>query len=982
LIQKKGFGTLHTSVFPFTWFEMRTVESVFGAITGSAERGPDAIAVLAPGRAALRYRELAEQIAQVGEALNGLGLGRDDRIVVLVPQGPESALAILAVAAYATAMPLDPGVKPYELQRYLSRSGARALITAAHIPSEAANIAAASGLDVIRLEPAPAAPAGIFHLSGGRKGRPQRRGPGAAQDVAILFTTSGTTGESKIVPQPHANLLTSADNFVRWYGLSRDDRAIIVSPLHHVMTVVNGLLAPLISGGSVVIPSRYDPDAFFDALGAFDPTWFNASPTFHAAVVARAKDYTGVVSKNRLRFIRSGSAPLSPSVMMALETTFGAPVLDGWGMAETCSHAMSNPLPPGVRKAGTVGLPVGFGVEVAVVDDTGAPAAAGERGEILVRGRTVTPGYLDDPQANAEAFVDGWLRTGDLGFFDGDGYVTITGRTDEIINRGGQKIAPEEVDRVLCSHPDVLDAACFPFRHETLGQEIMAAVRLRDGASASPSELLDHTRQHLVDHKVPRRLVVVDEIPRNPNGKVPRHKLEEILGPKLQASPAKTPPSLAGDPMTPLQSELLGLWKAHLGHDQLGLDDDFLVVGGNSLQATRLLLEVNERYGVDLDAEAIFGRAGTVDGMAQEIERHRATRTHRETPAQRPQNGGGRPAAPAASQPDIDFVEFRARHHVGTKAKLYYIDEATGLRRLRPKISFGPIRANRMGFRGPEIETPKPAGTVRIAFLGTSTTFDTWVSGNEATWPHQTWLRLQDALPDRRIDYVNGALPGSNTARLASIFEHFVSTLEPDVVIIAPSDINADTAHRARAMGIYGGVHHRPSRLARRSRLWGNIEKNLVIARRLPFAHGEHGRLHVDPSELSSEFEERLERLVRLCRERAPVVALVCGMGRLRRGLSRWQQLRAAVTHVYYMPYMSIRGLLDVREEYDRVVQTVAQRSGCVLIDTSDAVPRDGRHYVDSNHFSDAGSARLASAVSDALVKAAAFRDLLALAGR
>jgi acyl-CoA synthetase (AMP-forming)/AMP-acid ligase II/acyl carrier protein len=970
--------------FDFVLPRMATVESISEAIVRAGELWPQEVAILAPDRPPLRYLELAEQVARIGDTINGFGLGRGDRIVIEVPQGPELALAILGVAAYATAVPLDPSLKVYELQRYLSSISASALVTADDCESEAANLADRFGLDLIRLEPIPAGPAGTFRLSGQRTGHPERPGPGERRDIAILFTTSGTTGDPKIVPQRHANLLASANNFVRWYELSRDDRSVIVSPLFHNLALINGLLAPLLSGGSTVVPPRYDPDVFFEVVRAFDPTWYSAGPTFHASIVASAKECASVVENSRLRFIRSASAPLPPAVMTGLEQTFGAPVLEGWGMAETCSHATSNPLPPAVRKAGTVGLPVGFGVEVAVIDETGKPVAIGRRGEIIVRGPTVTSGYLDDPQANAAAFVDGWLRTGDLGFFDEEGYLTIAGRIDDIINRGGQKIAPYQVDRVLCGHPDVLEAACFPIKHRTLGQEVMAAVKLREGAKPTLSELTNHTARSLTAYKVPRRIVVVDEIPTSPNGKMLRSQLAATLGLKELASTADASRRCKDDARTSLERGLADLWKRSLSLDGLSIHDDFFILGGDSLQATRLLLEVNERFGVDLDAEAIFGPASTIAGMAQEIERRSGTRIKKRKPGSRarahdrerePSNEDGEQRA---DLPDIDFVEFQVHHHVSSKAELYYIDESTGLRRIKPNVCFGPIRTNGLGFRSPEIETPKPEGTIRIAFLGSSTTFDTWVSGNEATWPHQTWLRIKEASPTRRIDYVNGAVPGYGTGKITLTFERFLSPLEPDVVVIAPSDINVDTAHRAREVGIYGGVHHRPSWLARRWRLWGRVEINLVIARRLPFAHSGRKKLHVDPRDVSSGFEERLERLVRLCQEKASVVVLLSARGRLRRGQSRWQQLRAAGTHVYYMPYMSIEGLLDVRDEYDRVVRSVAGRTGCVLLDVRDAVPSDGRHYVDSNHYSDAGSARLASAVSEALVSAEPFRELLA----
>ena len=495
-----------------------------------ANGADDAIAIAAPSAVPLTYRGLREQVDATIAGLNAVGIGRGDRVAIVLPNGPEMAVAFLSIAAGATSAPLNPQYRAEEFEFYLTDLAAKALVVAAGDSSAATDVAARLGVPVIALHPTPGEGVGRFELGGGAAPRsaPTAPGPADPADVALVLHTSGTTSRPKIVPLTQANVCASARNVSRTLALGAADRGLVIMPLFHIHGLIAGVLAPLSAGGSVFCSPGFNALKFFGWVNEAAPTWYTAVPTMHQAILARAGHNRETVAANPLRFIRSSSSSLPPQVLAELEATFGARVIESYGMTEAAHQMASNLLPPGERKPGTVG--VAAGPEVAIMDEAGQLVPQGKTGEIVIRGDNVTRGYDNNPRANAEAFANGWFRTGDQGVMDEDGFLTITGRLKEIINRGGEKISPREVDEVLMDHPAVLQAVTFAIPHDKLGEEVGAAVVLREGQTAAERDLRAYVAGRLVDFKVPRKVIILDEIPKGPTGKLQRIGLAQKLG--------------------------------------------------------------------------------------------------------------------------------------------------------------------------------------------------------------------------------------------------------------------------------------------------------------------------------------------------------------------------------------------------------------------------------------------------------------------
>ena len=493
------------------------------------ERGADdATALSAPGGVPLTYKALRALVAKIGDDLAAHGITAGDRVAIVLDNGPEMAATFLCVACAATAAPLNPSYRADEFEFYMTDLGAKLLITTKGKESAAVGVADKLGVPIARLAAHPERGAGTFTLEfGGRGAAPVAKRATTADDIALVLHTSGTTSRPKIVPLAQKNICASARNISTTLRLTAADRDLVIMPLFHIHGLIAALSAPLSVGGEVCCSPGFSALKFFAWLDEVEPTWYTGVPTMHQAILLRAPNNAGIVARHRLRFIRSSSSALPPTVIAQLEKTFGVPVVEAYGMTEATHQMASNPL-SGPRKPGTVG-PSG-GPEIRIVDETGTTVPRGQPGEIVIRGPNVFKGYENNPKANAEAFYGDWFRTGDQGVMDEDGYVAITGRLKEIINRGGEKISPREVDEIIMEHPAVHQCVTFAMPHEMLGEEVAAAIVLRQGVEATDKELRQFAATRLADFKVPKKILILQEIPVGATGKLQRIGLAQKLG--------------------------------------------------------------------------------------------------------------------------------------------------------------------------------------------------------------------------------------------------------------------------------------------------------------------------------------------------------------------------------------------------------------------------------------------------------------------
>ncbi|MBZ0128654.1 MAG: acyl--CoA ligase [Rhodobacteraceae bacterium] len=489
----------------------------------------DAPAIGAPDRADLSYGALAAHLLAVRKALNAMGIGRGDRVAIVLPNGPEMASAFLAVAAAASAAPLNPAYTQDEFSFYLEDLRAKLVIVESGSTSPVRASAEALGVPVVEIKVGKDAPAGKFSFAAhDLAGTPSRSGWSEGRDEALVLHTSGTTSRPKVVPLSTANVLASARHIAKALDLTGEDVGLSIMPLFHIHGLIASLLASMSAGAHVVCTPGFNALKFFQWFAAVNPTWYTAVPTMHQAILGRAARNPEALENSRLRFARSSSSSLPPPVMAEMEATFHCPVIEAYGMTEAAHQMASNPLPPKMRKPGTVGIAAG--PEIAIMDEGGKLLAQGESGEIVIQGPNVTAGYENNPKANAENFTNGWFRTGDLGFLDKDGYLTISGRLKEIINRGGEKIAPREVDDVIQAHPAVEQVVTFAMPHDKLGEAVAAVVVLREGQSADAADLKAFAAEKLAAYKVPSKILIVDDIPKGATGKLQRIGLAEKLG--------------------------------------------------------------------------------------------------------------------------------------------------------------------------------------------------------------------------------------------------------------------------------------------------------------------------------------------------------------------------------------------------------------------------------------------------------------------
>lgn len=478
------------------------------------------IAVIAPDIGSWSYDELDSEVVRLADILAANGVEPGIPVSIVLINGYEFVATFLAVARTgAIAAPLNPAYTTDEFTFYMEDAGARVAIlpSGAHPAREAA-----TQLGIKTIETDLTSSNGHLRITLSSNGveltsMVNAHVP-ADSDIALFLHTSGTTSRPKGVPLRHLNLMKSVENIKNTYALTPDDTSLIVMPLFHVHGLIGATLSTLNSGGTVVVPPRFSASAFWQQQSETNSTWYSAVPTIHQILLTRADD--DEAPHESFRLIRSCSAALAPAVFNDLEDRFGAPVLEAYGMTEASHQMSSSPLPPGARIPGTVGRATGVEVAIMADEKTGELASIGERGEVVIKGENVMWGYHNNEEANADAFVDGWFRTGDQGMLDDNGYLTLTGRLKELINRGGEKISPLEVDATLLEHPNVSEAVCFAAPDEKYGECVQAAVVL--SGDCEQQDIQDFCRERLADFKVPDVIYFTDELPRTATGKIQR----------------------------------------------------------------------------------------------------------------------------------------------------------------------------------------------------------------------------------------------------------------------------------------------------------------------------------------------------------------------------------------------------------------------------------------------------------------------------
>ena len=559
---------------------------------------PDAPALKAPGAEDMSYFELVQQLEKTSIQLAELGYGADHRLALVLPQSILLASALLSLTASCPVLPVNAAWSAAEQSAIFKKADVRALVTLPGFAESARTAAAELNLPVIEIIPSSGMPTGLFSLSGS---------PAVECDtsvmqpdsLALILPTSGTTGRQKLVPISGQQLANSAAYMQEIMFLTPDDRTLVMGSLNLLAAIGFCLLATVVSGGTSVI-APFDPLQVISQVEHYKPTWFFTSPPMLHHIYEYLRTHPIPAAFKAMRFIRVSSAPFPADKIVTLEQWLGIPIIHGYGMTEGISNNICNPLPPKVRKPETVGLPVH--VQVAVVDEDGRQLPPGEVGELAMRGDNIFTGYLNPEDNIPSPFYNGWFMTGDLASIDSDGYVTIAGRRKEMINSGGLKILPREVEEACMSHPEVAEACVVPLPHPTLGEQVAAAVVHRSDA-LTESELASHLKNSLSQYKVPSAIFFVDKLPNSAGGKIQRQQVIKQLTDLInrQASPVT-----GAEPIDEITSKILLLWHDLLGTAAVSPVDQFISSGGDSLTAARLALRISETFGVDFSVLDIF----------------------------------------------------------------------------------------------------------------------------------------------------------------------------------------------------------------------------------------------------------------------------------------------------------------------------------------------------------------------------------------
>ena len=646
-----------------------------------SRRHPEAPALLAPGRRRMSFASLARHRAHTVARLREWGIGRGDVVVWINGHRAQTAAALAIVPASATLALLSPATPPDDLAAILERIGPKAIVLPPGREGALHVVAARHGLAVLGAEDDGSAEAGAFELDLAMPRASLERPRVHAPSWACINVTSGATGSPKIVPHGHFQVLLTAAATGERLGLSSADIAGHVMPLHLSGGIRNGYYQTILCGGAVNVLPEGGIEALVGALAAGEVTYLSASFTMLRDLLARIEGGERV-DRGRLRCLRVASGRMEPDEMDRLERALGVPVLTGLACSEAGSIAQQ--APGGVRRRGSVGAPVA--TEVRLVDGDGRDVTRGAAGELLVRGPQVFDGYVDDDALNASAFVDGWFRVGDLARLDEDGELHLVGRVNEVINRGGEKISPVEIDAVLCAQPDVAEAAVFGLPHPSLGEEVVAAIVVAPGAPRDANALLARLRPILGSRRTPRRLWFVDSLPRTEAGKLQRSALPSWVGADPWPGPAE--PRAAVAPVSPIEVALGGLWAATLRLASVPRDGDFFMLGGDSLRGASLVEQVRTVFGIDVPVAALFEDAGTLAGMARRVETAREARVRPTTSAAIPRRDP-RAAVPLAhTQARVWFLQrLDPASDAYHESRLWHLDGDLDIEALREALA-------------------------------------------------------------------------------------------------------------------------------------------------------------------------------------------------------------------------------------------------------------------------------------------------------
>jgi acyl-CoA synthetase (AMP-forming)/AMP-acid ligase II/thioesterase domain-containing protein len=582
-----------------------------------AKKSPNSSAIAAPGRSTLNFHGLWEQVQSNARALQSWGLKRNDRVAIALPQGAEMAVSFLSVSAVATGAPINPLTSESDLEVLLERLKARALIVEAGVDGPIRNVATRFKIPLLELTSILDAPAGVFRLRVDSIRKVENLTFSDPDDIVIVLPTSGTTSQPKLVPLTHRKWCAAADNTRVALGLTQNDRCLNIMPLFHAHGLGVGVLASLMAGAAVMCTPTFDAAKFFRWMEEFRPTWYTGVPTMHQAILSEAPHHKEIIARTPLRFIRSASSLLPLGIMMALEQTFNVLVTQGYGLSEA-PQLTNTPLDYTKRKVESLGIPGSS--EIAIMDEVGRLLEPNNSGEIVCRGPVVMDGYLDNPTANGQCYTNGWFRTGDLGYLDNDGHLFMTGRLKEIINRGGEKVLPQEVDQVLMAFSPIAQAVTFGVPDPVMGEEIAVAVTLRPGMDVKIEDIRKFAIGRLSEFKVPRRVLILPAIPTGPTGKLVRRDVAERFG-LLATATKRTTTETVKPPKYPLEYHLIHLWEELLGFGPLGVKDDFFNHGGDSLLAARMMAEIEKTCRRSLHPSVLFS-APTVEALARLIAEH------------------------------------------------------------------------------------------------------------------------------------------------------------------------------------------------------------------------------------------------------------------------------------------------------------------------------------------------------------------------